>query len=263
MSSIQVISTIIVLLAGLVCYAFISQTLRIKKEQRERLMAMLKRRNNTFKFMLNGFPKGFLPKELTLLVQRSLIETCEQLTKLDSSNPTYQQDLQIVSGQMTETQRQSGPQPQKRLDNQQQVKEVKMCLEELYRFIHNQQQKNLLPKNQAYAFSAQIKQLVLQITVDSYVLRGVASQQSEKYKLAYHYYDLAIKLLVREGKAGANDERIAELKALLPPLAIKMAEEEGTTNLSEQEMAEQTEMDNEWDKFGEKEDFWKKKHAYD
>lgn len=263
MSSVQVISTIIVLLAGLVCYAFISQTLRIKKEQRERLLALLKRRNNTFKFMLNGFPTGFLPKELTLLVQRSLIETCEQLSKLDSSTPTYQQDLQIISGQMSETQRQTGPQSQKRLENHQQVKEVKMCLEELYRFIHNQQQKGLIPSNQADAFSAQIKQLVLQITVDSYVLRGVASQQGEKFKLAYHYYDLAIKLLVREGKAGANDERIAELKALLPELAVKMAEEEGSSAPSEQEIAEQSEMDSEWDKFGEKEDFWKKKHAYD
>lgn len=263
MSSIQVISSIIVLLAGLVCYAFIAQTLRVKKEQRERLLAVLKRRNNTFKFMLSGFPKGFLPKDLTLLVQRSLIETCDQLAKLDPRTPEYQQDLKIISEQMMNTQRQSGPQSPRYLETQQQVKEVKMCLEELYRFVHQQQQKGQLPSNLADGLSNQIKQLVLQITVDSYVMRGAASKQSSKAKLAHHYYDLALKLLLREGRGGSHDERIAEIKALLPELEKKMNEEAEQPQAEEQELANQAEMDEEWDKFGDKEDFWKKKHAYD
>lgn len=263
MSSIQIISSIIVLLAGLVCYAFIAQTLRVKKEQRERLLAVLKRRNNTFKFMLNGFPKGFLSKELTLLVQKSLIETCDQLAKLDPKTPQYQQDLQLITEQMIETQRQTGPKAARHLETHQQVKEVKMCLEELYRFILGQQQKGLMPSNQADGLSNQIKQLVLQITVDSYVMRGVASNQAGKAKLAHHYYDLALKLLLREGKAGAHDERIAEIKGILPELAKKMAAEAEQPQPDDQDLANQAEMDEEWDKFGDKEDFWKKKHAYD
>ena len=79
MSSVAVIVLIIVVLASLVCYAFISQTMAHKREQQERLIGALSLKARNFKFMLSGFPQGFLPPELTLLVQKSLISLCLHL----------------------------------------------------------------------------------------------------------------------------------------------------------------------------------------
>lgn len=263
MSSVEIIVTIIILLAALVCYAFVAQTLKQKQEQRARLLAALTARARNFKFMLNGFPPGFLPRDLTLLVQRGLVEVCENLSRIEPREPTHLQDLQAISALMAETQRHAKPNQQVSLENPQQIKEVKMCLEELYRFIHSLESKGTLSRNQAENYRHQIQQLVLQITVDHYVIQGSSAETSAKTKLAVHYYDLATRLLIREGKPGQYDDRIADLKGRLKALNEGLQGKEEADPLSEQELAEQEEIANAWNKFGNENDIWKKKHAYD
>jgi len=262
MSSANAIVTIIILLAVLVCYAFIVQTLKQKREQHKRLLAALKARSRNFKFMLNGFPQGFLPRDLTLLVQRSLIDVCEQLSRLEPREPSHVQDLQTFSTMMAETQRHAKPSHPVTLNSAQQIKEVKLCLEELHRFIHNLEERLVLNRTQAENYRSHIRQLVLQITVDGYAIQGRSAQQANKLKLAYHYFDLALKLLVREGKPGAFAERVEQYKLALQNIAAELSGEDAE-GLSEQELAEQLEIAQEWDKFGTTEDIWKKKHAYD
>lgn len=263
MSSINIIVTIILLLAALVCYAFIAQTLKQKRELRNRLLAALKVRSRTFKFMLNGFPAGFLPRELTMLVQRSLIEVCENLTRLEPKEPAHLQDLQAISSMLADTQRHAKPPAEVTLNNPQQIKEVKICLEELNRFIHNLESKNSLSHNQAESYRNQIRQLVVQLTVDNYTMQGRAADQASKLKLALHFYDLAVKLLIREGKPGKYNERIATLKERIHELSDTLPDTTREESLSDEEKAEQEAIANEWDKFGSEDKIWKKKHVYD
>lgn len=264
MSTVAVIVTIVVLLAALVCYAFVSQTIKTKKEQKMRLTAALKSRSRNFKFMLNGFPQGFLSKELTLLVQRSLADVCEQLAKLEPEDPAHLQDFQLMSAQMTESHKQSAPQAVKPLESQQQIKDVKVCLEELHKFVFTLEKKNTLTRNQAGSFKTQIKQLVLQVTVDSYSLNGKQASQGGKTKLALHYFDLALKLILREGKSNKFASQVAKLKEQMAQLQSKLSEEEPQTAMSDDQLAEQNEMADEWDKFADKnEDMWRKKNVYD
>lgn len=265
MSSVTVITTIIVLLAGLVCYAFISQTIRHKREQRSRLLAALKSRSRNFKFMLSGFPAGFLSKELTLLVHRSLIEVCEQLSKLDPNNPAHVQDLQTISSQMAEVQRQAKPQQNAELESHQQIKEVKACLEELNRFLYSLERQGRCNKASADSYRNQIKQLVLKVTVSSYELNGRAAAQASKTKLASHYYTTALNLLVREGRAGQFDQKIKSFKEIIAKLEKQLEAEGPTSDIAPEEAAEQAGIDGEWDKFSSDDDNspWKKKQVYD
>ncbi|WP_045861536.1 hypothetical protein [Teredinibacter purpureus] len=263
MSTVSVIATIIVLLSVLVCYAFVAQTVKQKREQRNRLLAALKSRSRSFKFILNGFPEGFLPRELTLLVQRSLIELCEQLTRLEPKDTTHMQDLQSISALLAETQRHTKPASPVTLESPQQIKEVKICLEELHRFVLQLENKNGLSRNQADTYRNQIKQLALQLTVDGYALQGRLAQQGGKIKLAAHYYDLAVKLLIREGKAGKIEDRVAKLKAIHTALIEQLAKENEKEAAGEDEQIEQEEIADEWDKFGEDNSEWKKKNIYD
>lgn len=262
MSSITVIAAIIVLLAGLVCYAFVAQTLTHKRQQRERLANALKVRVRNFKFMLNGLPSGFLPKELVLLIQRSLMQILEQLTKLEPKQESYTQELQSVAQQMAETQRQpsqtvtTGP-----LDSAQKAQEIKACLEELYKFIFQLEGKKGMTRSQADVYRNMIKQLVLQLTVDSYVMQGRVAKDKDKLRLAIHYFDLALKLMLRERANGVFDARITQLQATIAELESQV----GDSPLTQASIAGELEHENfteQWDKF-DKEDSWKKKQIYD
>lgn len=264
MSSVAVITSIIVLLAGLVCYAFIAQTIAQKRQQKERLLVALKTRVRNFKFILSGFPAGFLPKELTLLVQRSLMQLLEQLAKLEPGNNSHKEDLQAIAQQMAETQRQppSGANQPASIDNPQKAREIKACLEELYKFIFHLEGKKNLSRAQADVHRGMIRHLVLQLTVDSYVLHGRIARDKGKLRLAAHYLDLALKLMIRERANGQFDGRIAQIRAAINDLETRLANETGEQPELPEEDGEQAAISSEWDKFAQ-EQSWKKKQIYD
>lgn len=259
MSSVNVIVTIIILLAILVCYAFISQTLVQKRQQRERILANLKTRARNFKFMLHSIPNGFLPKELKLLIQRSLASILEQLAHAEPNIAAHKSDLQGLSQQITETQRQPEGGPRQNLENPQQSKEVKACLEELYKFVFHLEANRTLTRAQADSYRATIKQLVLELTADSYVLHGRLARDKEKWRLAIHYFDLALKLLTREGRSGQFDGRIAQLHEAISELQEKVVEEAPSAPAK---AGPDPDVEDAWAQFGQEEP-WKKKQIYD
>lgn len=266
MSSVTVIIGIIILLASLVCYAFVAQAIQVKKEKRKRLLAALSSQLRNFKFVLSGCPDGFLSKELKSLVLRSLIEVCEQLSKLQPKDPTPQQDLQIYTQQLTDTQRSASQQIYTKLESPQQIKDVKMSLEELHRFVFNLEGQGRLTRSQGDVYRNQIKQLVLRVTVDGYTLNGQAAKQAQKTKLALHYYDLALKLLTRENQSGTFTDQISQLQAITEELGKQLTEEEKDAPLQRAESEEaQAALDDEWSKFADDRDsaIWKKKQLYD
>ena len=265
MSSVAIISTLIALLAALVCYAFIYQTLATRREQRARLMAALKAKSRTFKYMFNGFPNGFLPRELLLLVLRSLIDVSEQLAKLEPSNTNHQQDLQHFSGKLLESQRQARPDKQIQMQNPQQISEVRACLEELFRHISRMEAHALIQSNQAATYRNQIRQLVLQLTVDNYCLSGRAAQVNSKPKLALHYYDLSLNLLLREGHGSVNQNRIEELRELIQEVRHDIEQHDPDAAQTPEQEALNEEIASEWAKFDtdNSQGLWKKKNVYD
>ena len=259
MSSVNIIVGIAVMLGALVCYAFISQSVRHKREQRSRLLKALKARSRTFKFMLSGFPSGFLSKDLTMLVQRSLAEVSEQLTKLEPNDPKHLQDFQLATNELSDSQRAPERRSAVSLESQQQVKEVKMCLEELYKYIVRLEQKNAVAKPLANNYRAQIKQLVLQVTVDAYILHGKKAKQAQKSKLALHYFELALNLLMKEAKKGQFNTKISELQQEVATLREAAAED--TTSIVDTD--DESKLKADWDQVSAGEDLWKKKNIYD
>lgn len=263
MSSVAIIVLIIVLLSCLVCYAFISQTLAQKREQRERLVGALTIKARNFKFMLNGFPKGFLPPELTILVQKSLMEIYGQLAELEPENTAHKGELQMLSQQMTDARRNANRQNGVRLDNPQQISEVKACLEELHKYIYQLEEKKRIPRENAEAHRASIRELVINITVDSYYIAGKQAVDREKPRLALHNLELALRLMERERKSGDFDQRIAEITKLCTELSSHLGEQDQQSTPLDIEPENKEELDNQWSEFAEKDDIWKKKQVYD
>lgn len=263
MSSVVVITSLIVIVAALVCYALVIQTLAHKRQQRERLMTVLSAKVRNFKYMLNGFPQGFLPKELLMLVQRSLIDLYEQLVDVDSRNPQHKQDLQAISLQLNETQRQARHHLQVTIENPQQIKDAKACLEELHKFVFQLESKGVLNRANAEAHRSMIKQLVLQITVDSYMLSGRHAKGAGKTRLAIHYFSLAHKLLSKESHNGQHDKAIGQVAVTLRDLEAHLLTEEPNAIVAHNPTPEESEEAAAWNKFKPEDGSWKKKQVYD
>lgn len=258
MSSIFVISSIIVVLAILVGYTFVSQTLTLRRQHRERMITVLSAKVRNFKHMLSGFPPGFLPKDLIVLVLRSLIDLYEQLVDADPDSAQYKQDLQAISQQLNEVQRQDRALPQVSIENPQQIKDAKVCLDELHKFVFQLEGKGALNRSQADSYRNLIKQLLLQLTVDAYLFSGRHAKQANKTRLAIHYFGLAHKLLTKENRNGVQDKKIAGLAQILKELEEKLQTEEPRNSVTQQ--ADDT--DAQWNAL-KSDDSWKKKQVYD
>lgn len=262
MSTVSLIVAIIGLVGILLCYAFVQQTIRVKRERRRRLLAALRARSRNFKFMLNGFPAGFLSKELTTLVQRSLADVSEQLSRLEPNNPDHAQSLQLVTAMINETQRQTTQTPMAPLDNQQQIKDVKACLEELHKFVFRLEQKRSIPPAQSQLYRNQIRDMVLQVSVDAYCLSGNQATQAGKIKLAIHYFELALNLIMREGKAEILKAKVQKLRKSIDQLKELVTKQPEVAQSNADNVPDQK-VQNEWDKFDNKDSVWKKKNVYD
>lgn len=264
MSTVTIITAIIVVLAFLVCYAVVSQSIRNKQEQKKRVLAALSSQARTLKFILQGCPKGFLPKELKLLLLKNLVEVCEQLTLLAPEQQGYKQDLQTFSTQQRETLAEaSAASSTAPLKSTQLIKNVKVSLEELNRYIHLLESKAQIKAAEAQTYKGQIKQLVLNLAVDGYMLNGDAARQAGKTKLAHHSFDLALNLLIREGKPGLYEGKIAKLKEISAELASQL-ESESTYKSANAGQSGQ-DLESEWSEFEEEsaESVWKKRQIYD
>lgn len=264
MSSIYIAGIIVALLIAAVGYAFISQNLEKKRKQKQRLLSALKTRSRNFKYMLSGFPADFLTKELNILVYRCLVDVCEQLAKLEPGEPSYVEELQLYSSQMEEAKRKPATQKRAPLENPQQIKEVKQHLEELNKFIALLEKRGGVSKSQADGFGRQIKQLVLQVSVDNYTLSARQARENDKTRLAIHFYSLARKLLVRENTSSGYQKQVSQLNNVISQLEAQLAEEEPEYQPSELEALQKEEAQQAWDKFSNEEDEpWKKKRVYD
>lgn len=264
MSSIAIITIIIVLLSLLVCYAFIVQSIRQKREQRERLLLALKARARNFNYMLDGFPQGFLPKDLVLLVQRSLQLVYEQMARLEPRNSSHAGNIQVLAAKIAATQKEPDkPTTIVPITNTQQSSDIKQCLEELFKFVYQMERRGQLTPLQSESYRSIVRQLLLQLTVDTYVLHARVAQEKDKLQLACHYLDLAIKLIHKEGQKSQLEAKLVQVVNLKEGLQKILSERgESQTPILGPD-GTNTPIGAEWDEFDKMTQDWKKKQVYD
>lgn len=250
---------VLLLIAG---YLFLSHSIQQRRLRRQRLVTALRARRNSFIELATGFPKGFLAQDLNNFLYRALIDTCEQLSRVEPNDPQHTEQMAFYTAQLN-SQQSGDPLPRIRLDNPEQIKEARQLLQELYKFIQQQASLKLINGVQAEAYTDQIKRLVLQMTVDNHIFNARQSQQVGKIRLAIHYYNLARKLLLSENGSHIFDKQITQLDAVVKALEEK-AQTDTSTQATEPESSQSPqEGSKEWDKFSEQNATWKKKNLYD
>lgn len=260
MSSLLIASIIFALLILLVGYAFVYQALEKRRQRRQRLLTALKHRQRNFKFMLSGFPDGFLTKDLTLIIYRALLDACEQLSRLEPKEPTHMQDFTQYSAELEEIKHR--PQAERtRLDKPEQAAEIRRLLQELYRFIAVQAERGNLGQAQSQTYQEQIKRLALQVSVDANAIQARQAQAAGKPRLAIHFYNLARKQITQEKGGQGYQKQLAQINGIIKKLEAQLAQQEpdGTAGPSEGAAPEE---EKEWKEF-EQETDWKKKQLYD
>jgi hypothetical protein len=261
--SIYIIASIIILLSALACYAFISQAIEKKRIQKQRLLMTLTTKHRNFMHMLNGFPPNFLTTELLSLIYRALINTCEQLSKIEPNNSRYQNEMALFDNQLS-TLAQNNNVQSVQLDDPQQMKDIRQHLQELQHFVLQQQALKTINKKATNTYLDQIKRLAIQMTVDSYIFSAKQAQQNGKIRLAIHYFTLAKKQLAAENSTHNYDKQIIQMDTLLSKLEEKAAI--ATEVNSPSESPKKDDASKEWDTFNKKEKDdkeWKKKQVYD
>ena len=258
--SIYIVVSIIVLLIALAGYAFISQSIEKKRVQRQRILMALKTKHRNFVHLISGFPPNFLTSELLSLIYRALIDTCEQLSKVEPKEQRHLDDITLYTNQLDALPKNS-PAQRPRIENPQAMKEIRQHLHELQNFLIQQEAAKLINKVQFGAYIDQIKRLSLQMSVDAHLYHAKQAQQASKLRLAIHYFSLAKKMLTTENASRTYDKQIAQLESIISKLEEKaqISGEQAEAN----ETSAQPEATKDWEKFTPPTDNWKKKQVYD
>jgi len=258
--SILIVVTIVVLLIALAAYAFISQSIEKKRVQRQRILMALKTKQRNFVHLINGFPPNFLAPDLLALVYRALIDTCEQLSKIEPKDQRHLDEITLYTNQLDALPKTS-PAQRPRVENPQTMKEIRQHLLELQQFLIQQETVKIINKVQFSAYIDQIKRLNLQMSVDAHLYQAKQAQQAGKLRLAIHYFTLAKKMLTAENASRAYDKQITQLESIINKLdekaQISGEQEEAPPNTLPTESAK------EWENFKPPTDNWKKKQVYD
>ena len=262
MSPVLIISIIVVVLVIVVAYAFVFQTMDNKRKQRQRVVSALKQRAGNFAFMVEGFPAEFLTKDLTVLVYRCLMDVYEQLAKLDPNEDSHVSALEKYRDAMAKALERTDTGKRVQLSSLQQIKDIRTHLTELHKFIEKLLQKRSINGAQAKSYSKQIQKLILQISIDAYLMNARQAEQSGKTRLALHHYTLAKKMLVRENSDKAYSKHIAQIDAVIQGLE-KLLIEEAKTAIKPTVAGPAPTASKEWDEFENEEAGWKKKTVYD
>lgn len=257
-STVMIVSGIATVVVLLLAYAFIFQTIENKRKQQQRILSALKTRATNFKYMLSGFPENFLGQDLTVLVNRCMVDVYDQISKLDPQGD-YAGEIQHYTNQLAEAQRNPTTAQRVQFSNPAQIKDVRAHLQELHQFIEKLLRRNAINGNQAKTYSKQVQKLILQVSVDSYLLHAKQAQASKKLRLAAHYYGLAKKLLVRENGKQVYAKQIQQLESLIQQLENLIKQEAATTP----EAVAEPVKSKEWAEYEKEEEGWKKKTVYD
>lgn len=252
---------IIGLLAGglfvLIAIAVALQGIEKRRKEKRLLENALNNRARNFQHLLDGFPQGFLSRDLQVLVCKGLADAYEKLCQVDSSNRTYAKQRALNEERLSQFKEKAATHQPVHLSDLVQIREVQKLLSSLHKFIAKLMDAKRITGQEAKAYSQQIRGLILQTTMDAAHLQISEALSESKPRLAMHHIQSAIDKLTRENSGGRFGAQIAAFQQQLAELESQaMADEQASQDRRQ-------EADKEWDELNKPDDSWKKKAIYD
>ncbi len=266
MSFIAAAGVILSALLALICFTMVTQTIERNNKKKRQTITSLKRKAQSFRFIIDGFPPNFLSKDLKILVNKCILEVYQQLAELEPREAKHIEEIRKIFLEMEQAKK-SGRTATKRtaFQTKDQIDDAKQHLIGLEHFVAKLYKRKTISKDQAIAYGKQIQSLVIQTSLDSYRLAADAAISQGKYRLAIHYYTMAKKQLLKANNDKSCLHLIEEVESIIKDLEAKdKSQLAGSPAKSKSDYA-QEKTNKDWEKFqeGRSEDKWKKKSIYD
>ncbi len=249
-------TTIIIAVAAalfiMMAVVFTMQQIEKSNRDRQALAASLKSRNRSFQYLLDGFPDGFLSRDLKQLVCRCLLEGLEQLAKVEPRDTQLQQQQLQIQDKLAQLAQQPDSNSYQPLTNPAQVQEVQKLLGSLANVVQKLGESGRLQPAQSQHYGKQIRRLVTRVALDSHVTAAQNAEREGKPRLAEHHYKLAVDKMMKDNSDGFYAAQIVNVQQRIALLESAPAEQASATPTADA-----------WKGFGEEKQEWKKKSVYD
>ncbi len=257
MATTTIIIAVFACLFILVAVTFTLQQIEKNNAEKSALIAALKGQTRNFQQLLDGFPEGFLNRDLKLLVCQCIAEGLDQLLRLDRHNPQHQQQQRQLTERTTHLQAQPADQGQyQNLNNPAQMQEVQKLLNNLFNVVQRLYQNKRLNVAQAESYSKQVQRLVTRVALDTHLNTAQQALGERKLRLAIHHYGQALEKMGKDNADGLFTAQITAYQQRTQELEVLEHE------LQKQQQVK-TASSTEWDALAKKDDTDQKKNVYD
>jgi hypothetical protein len=257
MSTVVIVALVAISLFVLVSIAVTMQTIEKNNKEKRRVESGLASRARNFQYMLEGFPKGFLSRDLQILVCKCLLDVYEQLVRLNSKKKEYKQDLARTQQKMQEFTALPARSDSITLTNTAQIKDIQKLLTSLHTFIAKLMESKRINAAEAKIYSQQIRRLMVQTSADGLTQAINEALQAGKERLALHHMRTAVDKMQKENADGFFSDRIAQYQQRI------QATDTAAQKVEEESKKRRSEADAEWEEINKPDDSWKKKAIYD
>ena len=248
-------TTIIIAVAAalfiMVAVVFTMQQIEKSNRDRQALAASLKSRNRSFQHLLDGFPDGFLSRDLKQLVCRCLLEGLEQLAKLEPRDPLLQQQQQQVQEKLAQLGQQADSNSYQPLTNPAQMQEVQKLLGTLANVVQQLGKSGRLQPTQSQQYGKQIRRLATRVALDAHLAAAQGAEREAKTQLAVHHYRLAVDKMTKDNGDGFYAAQIVNVQQRIAVLESTPTEQSAPSTSDD------------WKEFGDEKQEWKKRSIYD
>ncbi|MGH1469869.1 MAG: hypothetical protein ACRBCS_01645 [Cellvibrionaceae bacterium] len=211
MSSTFIIGLIIAVLSCLLGYAFIFQSAEHKSQQKQRLLSAFKQQLASLISVAEGIPPGLLTKDLAGLIYHCITDVSEQLIRLEPRNPSFRQAHSKYQQLMISSKNQN-PNGSPSFGSSQAIKNTQHFLRQLHDIIGTLQQQRKLNSEHASGYSEQVKELMLQTSVEECFLLANKAKEEGNSKTEALYYQHIIELLSKSNQTGRFDDQISQVQ---------------------------------------------------
>lgn len=230
MNTTTIIIAVAASLTVLVATVFTLQQIEKSNRQKQSLIAALKGRLRNFQHLLDGFPEGFLNRDLKLLVCHCLLDTLEQLARLEPKQ--HDPALQAIRERMAQLQGQPEQDSYQPLTEAGQIQEVQKLLNSLANVLQRLVQSRRLQPAEAARYGQQVRRLSSRTALDGHLAAAQAALQQQKPRLAEHHYRQAVEKMRKDNADGFYaahivncERRITELEKVQEPTGDAAADE--------------------------------------
>lgn len=251
---ILIVAGIVIVLVTLACYALFVHSVHNRREKQRLLISSLKNRCRKIEEINSCFPAKYLGSNLTIIMQMALVQSLEELSKLQPESPeharalkTQNEFLMAIKGSAQENNFRS-------LKNPKQIGGTRKNMQLMHKFINQLHAKGSISDPVAAQAKEIIKFKMVLLVTDEHDIRGDTALSTDKSQLAAHCFNQARELLIKHNNGSVFNEHIKQHTEW-----VMDASNRAKVNKSREEAEKEAlEGEKRWE-----EESWKKKNIYD